>query len=614
MRRRGLFARLSALPLILLLGLSAPHALAAPSHAIAMHGAPKYGPEFTHFDYVNPEAPKGGTLKLAWVGSYDSLNPFIIKGRPAIGLGLVYDTLMVASSDEPFSHYGLVAESVETPNDRSWAIFRLNPKARFHDGHPITAEDVLFSFDILRTEGAPLYRFYYADVSEAVALDDHTVKFTFSTNRNRELPLVLGQLPVLPKHAWEDRTFSDTTLEPPVGSGPYRVAAFEPGRYIRYERVKDYWGADLPVMVGMYNFDAIQYDYYRDFTVAVEALKAGEYDFRSENIAKNWATAYEGENKNKGLLIQHAFKHSRVAPTQGYVMNMRRPPFNDPAVREALAYAFDFAWANQNLFYDAYARTRSNFDNSELAATGVPEGDELALLEPYRDQLPPRLFTEEYNPPSVPAPGEIRQNLRTALTILNKAGWEMKDGVMTQTERGDTLRFQILLDNPSLERVTLPYVQNLKRLGADVDVRVVDTAQYTNRINSFDFDMIAEIWAQSDSPGNEQREFWSRDTANVEGSRNLTGVSSPVVDALIDDIVRADSREDLVTAVHALDRVLQWTFYLVPMYHSEADRFVYWNRFGMPEITPDSGASVMTWWIDPEKDAALRAAGVLTDR
>jgi len=612
MFRPVLFGLLACLS-VAVVGLTPP-AQAEPVHAIAMHGEPKYGPNFTHFDYTNPDAPKGGTLRLAWVGSYDNLNPFIIKGRSAIGLGLVYDTLMTASLDEPFTHYGLVAESLETPPDRSWVIFHLNPKAHFHDGTPVTAEDVLFSFDILRTDGAPMYRFYYADVAKAEALDEHTVKFTFSTHQNRELPLVLGQLPVLPKHAWEGRTFSDTTLEPPVGSGPYRVAAFEPGRYIRYERVKDYWAADLPVMVGMYNFDAIQYDYYRDFTVAVEALKAGEYDFRSENIAKNWAAAYEGETKDKGLLIQRAFEHNRVAPTQGYVMNMRRPPFNDPAVREALAYAFDFAWANQNLFYGSYVRTRSNFDNSELAATGVPEGDELALLEPFRDQLPPRLFTEEYNPPSVAAPGEIRPNLRTALGILRKAGWEMKDGVMTNTERGDQLKFQILLDSPSLERITLPYVQNLKRLGADVDVRVVDTAQYTNRINSFDFDMIAEIWAQSDSPGNEQREFWGSETANVQGSRNLAGVSSPAVDALINDVIRADSREDLVTAVHALDRVLQWTFYLMPMYHSEVDRLAYWNRFGMPEITPDSGASVMTWWIDPEKDAALRAAGVLTDR
>jgi len=581
-----------------------------PTHAIAMHGSPKYGPDFTHFDYVNPNAPQGGTLRMAWVGGFDSLNPFIIKGRSAIGLGLMYDTLTTASADEPFTHYGLVAESIETPEDRSWVIFRLNPKARFHDGHPITAEDVLFSFDMLREDGAPHYRFYYADVAEAEALDDHTVKFTFSTNENRELPLVLGQLPLLPKHYWEGRDFSETTLEPPLGSGPYRVADFEVGRFIRYERVKDYWANDLPVTVGFYNFDAIQYDYYRDFTVVVEALKAGEYDLRSENIAKNWATAYQGELFDSGAMVMKNFPHHRVAFTQGFMMNMRRPPFDDPAVREAVAYAFDFKWANQNLFYGQYVRTRGNFDNSDLSATGVPEGAELALLEPFRDQLPPRLFTEEYNPPDTEEPGEIRPNLRTGLGILRDAGWEIQDGVMTNTGTGERLTFEILLSDSSLERLTLPFVQNLKRLGAEATVRVVDTAQYQNRMNAFDYDMTTAIWAQSDSPGNEQRDFWSSETANVEGSRNLTGVSSPVVDALVEGIIRANTREDLVAACRALDRVLQWTFYMVPQYHAEADRLVFWNRFGYPDVIPDNGVSTMTWWIDADKDAALQASGL----
>ncbi|MBB4266847.1 extracellular solute-binding protein [Roseospira visakhapatnamensis] len=585
-----------------------------PTHAIAMHGEPKYGPDFAHFDYVNPDAPKGGHLRLAWVGGFDSLNPFIIKGRPPLGIGLMYDTLMTASADEPFSHYALVAEGIETPEDRSWVIFHLNPNARFHDDHPMTAEDVLFSLDILRTQGAPLYRVYYADVDQAEALDDHTVKFTFSTDMNRELPLVLGQLPVLPKHDWDGRDFTETTLEPPLGSGSYRIADFEAGRFIRYERVKDYWAADLPTQVGLYNFDTIQYDYYRDATVAVEALKAGEYDYRKEHIAKTWATAYQGEDLDAGRLIKRAFENNQVAPTQGFVMNMRRPPFNDPAVREAVAYAFDFQWANQNLFYGSYVRTRSNFDNSELAATGVPEGAELALLEPFRDQVPPRLFTEEYNPPDTEAPGEIRANLRKGLQILRDAGWALQDGVMTHGETGARLEFEILLRQPSVERLALPYVQNLERLGAKATVRIVDTAQFMNRVNTFDFEMVSAIWLQSDSPGNEQRDFWSSATATVEGSRNLAGVSSPVVDALIEEVIRADSREDLVTAVRALDRVLQWTFYLVPHYHEEDDRLVFWNRFGMPENTAPSGPAILRWWIDPEKDAALRAAGVLTDR
>lgn len=617
MRRGGprLIIRLLVLAVVATAwGLAGPAAHAEPRHAIAMHGAPKYGPDFTQFDYVNPDAPKGGDLRLAWVGGFDSLNPFIIKGRPPLGIGLTIDTLMSASADEPFTYYGHVAESIETPEDRSWAIFRLNPKARFHDGHPMTAEDVLFSFETLRADGAPLYRLYYADVTTAEALDDHTVKFVFSTNQNRELPLILGQLPVLPKHDWESRDFTETTLEPPVSSGPYRIAALEAGRFIRYERVEDYWGKDLPTQVGVNNYDTIQYDYYRDATVAVEALKAGEYDFRREHIAKTWATAYEGEHKDAGRLIQRTFEHDRVAPTQGFVMNMRRPPFDDPAVREAVAYAFDFAWFNQNLFFGSYIRTRGNFDNSDLSATGLPEGDELALLEPFRDQVPPRLFTEEYNPPDTEAPGEIRPNLRAALGILRDAGWAIQDGVMTHGETGARLEFEILLRQPSVERLALPYVRNLERLGARATVRIVDTAQFVNRVNTFDFEMVSAIWAQSDSPGNEQRDFWSSETATVEGSRNLAGVSSPVVDALIEEIIRADSREDLVTAVRALDRVLQWTFYLVPHYHEERDRLIYWNRFGMPAVTASSGPSIQRWWIDPEKDAALRAAGVLTDR
>jgi len=579
-----------------------------PQHAIAMHGAPKYGPAFKQFDYVNPTAPKGGTLRLAWVGGFDSLNPFIVKGLSAIGLGLTYNTLMTPSADEPYTYYGLVAESIEVAEDRSWVIFHLNPKARFHDDHPITADDVLFTFDTLRKNGGPQYRFYYADVANAEALDDRTVKFTFSTTQNRELPLILGQLPVLPKHYWEGRDFAESTLEPPLSSGPYRIATLEPGRYIHYERVRDYWGAELPVTTGFYNFDAIKYDYYRDETVLVEALKAGEYDYRSEYIAKNWATAYQGPALDSGALVKLEVPQKRIAPTQGFVMNLRRPPFDSPAVREAVAYAFDFAWANQNLFYGSYVRTRSNFDNSELAATGIPTGDELALLEPFRDQLPPRLFTEEYNPPSVDEPGNIRPNLRKGLRILQEAGWAIQDGVMTNTETGQPLSFEILLRQPSVERLALPYVQNLKRMGVEATVRIIDTAQFVNRINTFDFDMVSAIWGQSDSPGNEQREFWSSETANVQGSRNVAGVSSPVVDALIDKVIQADSREDLVSACRALDRVLQWTFYLVPMYHVETDRMIFWNRFGYPDVVPDSGMSELAWWIDPDREAALLAS------
>ena len=549
-------------------------------------------------------------MRLAALGGFDTLNPFTIKGQSAAGLGQIFETLMVPSADEPFTKYGLIAEFVETPEDRSWVIFHLNPAARFHDGEPITADDVLFSFDILREKGAPFYRAYWADVAEAEALDEHRVKFTFSGGGNRELPLILGQLPVLPAHDWEGKDFAATTLEPPLGSGPYRIADLEPGRFIRYERVEDYWARDLPSQVGKHNIDTIQYDYYRDATVSVEALKAGEYDWRNENIAKNWATAYESDALEAGHLVKLDSPHDRVAGMQGFVMNMRRPVLADPRVREALAYAFDFKWTNQNLFFGQYTRTRSYFDNSELAATGLPEGAELALLEPYRDQLPERVFTEAYQPPSVPAPGEVRGNLREALRLLSEAGWAIKDGVLSHPDHGP-LSFEILLYGVSFERVALPFARNLERLGIEARVRTVDTAQFLNRMTTFDFDLAIGSWGQSDSPGNEQRDFWSSESADVQGSRNWAGVSDPVIDALIDTVIRASTREALVTAVHALDRVLQWSFLVVPHWHIEYDRLVFWDKFGRPEVTPTQGTQISTWWVDADKEAALRDAGVL---
>jgi len=583
----------------------------APIHALAMHGQPKYGRDFAHFDYVNPDAPKGGTLRLAAQGGFDTLNPFTALGESAAGLGQIFETLMVPSADEPFTKYGLIAEFVETPQDRSWVIFHLNPNARFHDGEPITAADVLFSFHVLRDKGAPFYRAYWADVKKAEALDEHRVKFTFSGGGNRELPLILGQLPVFPEHDWEGKDFAATTLEPPLGSGPYRIADFEPGRFIRYERVEDYWARDLPSQVGKHNVGAIQYDYYRDATVAVEALKAGEYDWRNENVAKNWATAYESDALEAGHLVKLESPHDRVAGMQGFVINKRRPVFADARVREALGYAFDFKWANRNLFFGQYTRTRSYFDNSELAATGLPEGAELALLEPYRDQLPERVFTEEYQPPSVPAPGEIRGNLRQALALLRDAGWAIEDGALSHPDHG-ALSFEILLYGVSFERVALPFARNLERLGITARVRTVDTAQFLNRMNSFDFDMAIGSWGQSSNPGNEQRDFWSSESADVQGSRNWAGVSDPVVDALIDKVIRASNRQALVTAVHALDRVLQWKFLVVPHWHIDYDRFVFWDKFGRPQVTPSQGAQISTWWVDADKEAALRSAGVLS--
>src|SRR5690606_11659224 len=398
-----------------------------PAHAIAMHGEPKYGPDFTHFDYVNPDAPKGGELRLGAEGTFDSFNPYIPRGTPAAGAAVAIESLMTSSADEPFTEYGLIADSIETPPDRSWVIFTLRPEARWHDGEPITADDVIFSLETLKTKGHPFYRFYYQSIVEAEKLGERKVRFTFAEGDNRELPLIAGQLPILPKHYWESRDFARTTLEPPLGSGPYRVADFEPGRFVTLERVEDYWGKDLPVNRGQNNFDIIRTDYYRDATVIREALKAGAIDYRLENQAKAWALDYDTPAVASGALKKTEFEHERPTGMQAFVMNSRRPIFSDERVRQALAYAFDFEWTNRTLFFGLYARTKSYFSNSELAAEGLPGPRELELLEPYRDRLPPEIFTKVYEPPSTDGTGWPRENLRRAFALLEEAGWVVRD-------------------------------------------------------------------------------------------------------------------------------------------------------------------------------------------
>lgn len=565
-------------------------------HAIAMHGAPKYGPDFPHMDYVVPDAPKGGTLKQFATGSFDSLHPWIVKGTPPVGLGLVYDTLMTSSADEAFTEYGLAAESIEVPEDRSWVTFTLRPEARFHDGQPMTADDVLWTFNALRDKGAPFYRFYYANVATVETLGERRIKFTFDGAVNRELPLILGQMPVLPKHYWADKDFAEATLTPPLSSGPYRIAAWEPGRYVEYERVPDYWGKDLPVNVGRYNFDRIRYDYYRDTTVALEAFKAGAYDLRPENVSKLWATGYDVPALRSGELVKEEFAHHRPSGMQGFGFNLRRPLFADPKVRQALAYAFDFEWSNANLFYGQYTRTDSYFDNSDLASTGLPDEAEQALLTPLKDSVPPEVFTQTYEPPSSAGQGALRQNLRTAMALLREAGWTVENGTLTKD--GQPFTFEILLSSPTFERVALPFTQNLKRLGITTTVRTVDSAQYQNRMDSFDFDMTVVSWGQSLSPGNEQREFWGCPAAQTPGSRNYTGICSPAIDSLIDTIIQAGDREALVTAVRALDRVLLWNHLVIPHWHIPYDRLAYWNKFGMPDTVPMQGVQILTWWAN----------------
>ncbi|WP_394131537.1 extracellular solute-binding protein [Marinobacter nauticus] len=571
-----------------------------PVHGIAMHGELKYPADFSHFDYVNPEAPKGGELKLSVVANgFDSFNPFVIRGISAAGINAyVYDTLLESSADEPFSEYGLIAESVEVPEDRSFVIFNLNKEARFQDGEPITAEDVEFSYRILTTEGHPFYRNYYADVDKVTIENSHRIRFDFAQTNNRELPLILGQMPVLPEHFWQDREFESSGLTIPVGSGPYRIASFDAGRSVTYQRVDDYWAKDLGVRKGRFNFDTISYEYYNDDTVALEAFKAGNFHFRQETSAKNWATAYTGRQFESGDIEKEAIEHHRPTGMQGFIFNTRKPVFQDPLVREALAYGFDFQWANQNLFFGQYTRTSSYFENSDLASSGLPEGRELEILEAYRDQLSPDVFTEAYVPPDTGNGVSLRDNLRTALKLLTEAGYQIKNGKMVHQETGKPLAFEILLFQKSFERVVLPFKQNLGKLGIDVSVRLVDSNQYVQRVRSFDFDMITQVLPQSDSPGNEQRDYWHSSNADVPGSRNFMGVSDPVIDELVNMVIQAPDREELVRRVHALDRVLLNGHYVILHWHLRKDRVAYWNHLKRPANTPKNGIDLNNWWTE----------------
>ncbi len=577
-----------------------------PSHGLSLHGGLKYGPAFTHFDYVNPDAPKGGTVRQSAIGTFDSLNPFILRGQSAAGIGLVYESLMTPSLDEPDADYGQIAESVEVADDISWVVFNLRPEARWHDGSPITADDVVYSFDILKTKGHPFYRAYYAAVERAEKLGPHKVKFVFRVGLNRELPKILGQLTVLPKAYYETHEFDKTTLEPPLGSGPYRIAELEPSRSITYGRIPDYWGQDLPVNRGTNNFDVIRIDYYRDRTVALEAFKAHEYDFRLENTAKVWATGYDFPAARQGFVIAEEIPHENPTGMQGFVFNTRRAIFQDRRLRRALAYAFDFEWTNANLFNGAYTRTTSYFSNSELAAQGLPSTEELALLEPFRDQIPDEVFTDIYQPPETDGSGNVRANLRSAKKLLEEAGWVIENGKLVHQGSGEPLEIEFLLVSPAFERIVGPLTQNLKRLGVASRIRTVDTAQYQNRLDQFDFDIVVSSFGQSLSPGNEQLDFWGSSKADIEGSRNLIGVVDPAVDALIEAIISAPDRAALVTATRALDRVLLWGHYVIPHWHIRTFRVAYWNRFGRPKVQPRFGLGFNTWWIDPDKDAALQ--------
>ncbi|MFT5447199.1 MAG: microcin C transport system substrate-binding protein [Gammaproteobacteria bacterium] len=576
-----------------------------PTHGHAMHGAPKYAADFTHFDYVNPQAPKGGSIRQAATGTFDSLNPFILKGVSAAGIGQVFQTLTSDSSDEAFSQYGDVAISIEAAEDNTWVAYQLHPQARWHDGKPITADDVVFSFNTLKTKGHPFYRSYFGSVERVEKLGERHIKFHFSSADNAELRMIMGQLPVLPKHYYESREFNKTTLDPPLGSGPYRVVELDAGRSITYERVKDWWGKDLPVNRGRYNIDRIRYDYYRDGTIALEAFKSGEYDFRVENNSKLWATSYQGPPFKRGDIVTELIAHERPTGMQAFIFNSRRAPFNDIKVRQALAYAFDFEWTNKNLFYGQYTRSTSYFSNSELASSGLPSAREMEILQPFRDQLPPELFTSTYQPPSSDIKGGMRTNLRRALSIFKQAGYEVRDKQLVNTASGEPLSFEILLVQPAFERVVLPFRSNLERLGVSVKVRTVDSAQYQKRMDKFDFDMVINGFGQSLSPGNEQRDFWGSANADVDGSRNFIGIKSKAVDALIEKVISAPDREELVQRTRALDRALLWGHYVIPNWHIQSYRVAYWNKFSRPAVSPKYALGFDTWWFNRENAAKL---------
>ena len=573
----------------------------SPRHAIALHGEPKYGVDFEHLEYANPDAPKGGELTMGVIGTFDSLNPFIVKGTPAAGLnfmrsGFVYQSLMQNAWDEPFTLYGILAESIEMAEDRSRVTFNLRPEAKWADGEPVTAEDVVWTFETLKEKGQPFFKAYYGDVASVAAGNERRVSFEFAVAGNKELPLIIAEIAILPKHFWESKEFDQTSLDAPLGSGPYTVASVEGGRSITYERDPNWWGKDLPFFQGFYNFDRVTYDYYRDANVALEGFLAGEFDIRAENTAKLWANAYDVPAVDEGRLIKDEIENARPSGMQGFVFNTRRPVFADVAVRKALNYAFDFEWSNKQFAFGVYKRTDSYFENSELASNGLPEGEELALLEPFRGQISDTVFTEAFSNPVTDGSGNNRRNLRAAMQILDEAGWVLgADGV--RVKDGVRLEFEILDNNPQFERWVLPFIQNLERIGAKASFRVVDSAQYQNRMTAFDYDMTISVFGQSNSPGNEQRDYWSSAKADVEGSRNVIGVSDPAVDALIEQLIVADSREDLVTHVRALDRVLLHGHYVIPMWHYNIWRIARWEHIQRPEVL--SGITPLieeTWW------------------
>jgi microcin C transport system substrate-binding protein len=587
------------------------------SHGISAFGDLEYPKDFAHFDYVNPDAPRGGTMSFRGTGAsqtFDSLNAFILKGEAAQGLGLLYDSLLTASADEPDAAYGLIAESLEYPEDRSWVIFTLRPEARFSDGHPITAEDVVFTRQILMEKGEPFYRISLADIASVEALDPHRVKFTFKPDApKRDLPALAGGLSILPKHYYETVEFDQSTMTPPVGSGQYVIADAQPGKYIRYCRNPDYWGKDLPVNIGTSNFDCYLYQYFADNTAAFEALKVGEYLFHEEHFSTIWANDYTFPSLQKGWVVREELPDGRPSGTQGFWMNLRREKLQDPRVREAIGLMFNFEWSNATLFAGLYERTDSFWENSPMQAEGLPEGEELAILEKYRDQLPETIFTEPAWTPPVNKPERTdRAAIRRASRLLDEAGWTVGEGGLRRNAAGETLTLEFVDDNPSFERIVNPFVANLRQIGIDARYRPVDAAQMQERQENFDYDIVPGRLVMSLSPSIELRSLFGSAGADAPGTLNLSGVADPVVDALIEDIIAADSREQLEARVRALDRVLRAKQIWVPNWYKGAYWVAYWDVFGKPDVPPPPYARPdSVWWFDQAKYDALKAQGAL---
>jgi microcin C transport system substrate-binding protein len=589
-------------------------------HALSLIRSPKYPPDFQHFDYVNVNAPKGGTAKLSWPVTYDNLNAAVFRGHLAPQLNphgatpIIQDTLMLRSEEEAGAQYCLICEWVSYPADFGSVTFKLRDGAKWHDGQPITVEDVIYSMEVAKGKDPntglpyePALAQYYHNVVKGEKTGEREVTFTFDMKGNRELPVIVGELPVFPKHYWtgkdangKPRDITKTTLEPPLGSGPYKIAALRPGEWIAYERVPDYWAKDLPLRRGQNNFDRIEFQFYGDRTVAHEAFKAGEYDFKVERTSKDWATGYDFPAVKDGRVTKKDVVLERPKPMQGFVFNLRRSKFQDIRVRRAFNLAYDFEWANQNLYYGLYARPSSYFQGGELAAKGLPSTEELALLEPLRDKVPPEVFTGEYKNPVNSTPNDYRNHLREAARLLKEAGYTVTDN-QVRNSSGEVFTVEFLIGDQGLERIMLPYVDNLKRLGIAASVRLVDSTEQKRRLDNYDFDIVMDILAQSESPGNEQRDFWSSAAADQPGSRNVMGIQNPAVDALVEKIIFAPNRDALVTACRALDRVLLWNAYLVPNLYNPSEWIAYWNKFGAPNPLPKIAIGFPdVWWFDAD--------------